>query len=269
MKNSSKKRPYRAIQVNDVRVAGVLEDAHPGRLVVAIDIAKEKMVAAVMDDEESVLVTVRWSHPKESAWFYTLLEELGRAREIQVAMEPTGTYGDALRAHILNRGFSVYQVSPNRVHDAKEVYDGVRSSHDGKACGMIGMLHLSGRSRLFVLTIDVTQETAGGGKNHAPLRETIAAGASATEQYVSSVLAWGDRSSKTGHEKRAQAAIGDGEPRRNCCRPRAGPRTAQDVEQEYAHPCKDREYPAQCNILSRRGRLRRRAGRTRDSFVGR
>jgi len=63
-------------------------------------------------------------------------------------MEPTGTYGDALRFHLLERKFPVYHVSPNLVHNARELYDGVPSSHDAKACGIIGMLHLSKRSRL-------------------------------------------------------------------------------------------------------------------------
>ena len=40
-------------------------------------------------------------------------------------------------------------MSPKLVHDAREIYDGVPSSHDAKACGIIGMLHSSGRSRLF------------------------------------------------------------------------------------------------------------------------
>ena len=57
------KRPYRALEVNKVCVASVLERSESERLVVAIDVAKEKVVAAVMDEHQEVLVTVKWSHP--------------------------------------------------------------------------------------------------------------------------------------------------------------------------------------------------------------
>jgi hypothetical protein len=43
-------------------------------------------------------------------------------------MEPTGTYGDGLRALLVSRGVSVFMQSPKRVHDAREVFDWKRSS---------------------------------------------------------------------------------------------------------------------------------------------
>ena len=46
------------------------------------------------------------------------------AQRLEVAMEPSGTYGDALQRHLSHLGLSVYRVSPKRVHDAAEVYDG-------------------------------------------------------------------------------------------------------------------------------------------------
>lgn len=48
-------------------------------------------------------------------------------------MEPTGTYGDGLRALLVSRGVSVFMQSPKRVHDAREVFDGVPSLHDAKS----------------------------------------------------------------------------------------------------------------------------------------
>ena len=48
-------------------------------------------------------------------------------------MEPSGTYGDALRALFVEAGVWVYRISPKRVHDAAEIYDGVPSLHDAKA----------------------------------------------------------------------------------------------------------------------------------------
>jgi len=143
------KRPYRSVKVNSVRVDSLLERTQSERLLVAIDVAKEKMVAAVLDEDERVLVTVKWSHPVESEAFYDFVNRLGAERRLEVVMEPTGTYGDALRFHLRKRNVAVYQVSPKLVHDARELYDGVPSCHDSKSCGIIGMLHLNGRSRLF------------------------------------------------------------------------------------------------------------------------
>ena len=149
MKNTQLRRPYRALDVNKVSARCVLDRTESVRLVVAIDVAKEKMVSAVMDEAQDVLVTVKWCHPVQSESFYEFVAELGRERRVEVVMEPTGTYGDALRFHLVERGFAVYHVKPNLVHDARELYDGVPSSHDAKACGIIGMLHLSGRSVMF------------------------------------------------------------------------------------------------------------------------
>lgn len=62
-------------------------------------------------------------------------------------MEPSGTYADALCRHLADQGMAVYRVSPKRVHDAAEVYDGVPSLHDAKAAYIIGRLHLDGASQ--------------------------------------------------------------------------------------------------------------------------
>ena len=145
------KKPYRALKINQIVVRALLEKAISDRLVVAVDVAKEKMVAAVMDETESVLATVKWSHPRESAEFFRLVEELGsQGHSVEVAMEPTGTYHDGLRAHLIRTGVGVFMVNPKTVHDGREFYDGVPSSHDAKAAAIIGMVHLSGRSRAFV-----------------------------------------------------------------------------------------------------------------------
>ena len=89
MKRKSK-RPYRAMEVNGVSVDSVLERSKSERLVVAIDVAKEKMVAAVMDEEEEVLITVKWSHPKESNAFYAFMDGLKEKPNLPTSLSPTG-----------------------------------------------------------------------------------------------------------------------------------------------------------------------------------
>lgn len=65
-------------------------------------------------------------------------------------VEPSGTYGDALCTLLAEAGARVYRVSPKRVHDAAELYDGVPSLHDAKCAHLIGRLHLEGVSQPWV-----------------------------------------------------------------------------------------------------------------------
>ncbi len=61
-----------------------------------------------------------------------------RGVRVEVVMEPSGTYGDPLLWQLRQAGVALYRVSPKRVHDAAEVFDGVPSLHDAKAAELIG-----------------------------------------------------------------------------------------------------------------------------------
>lgn len=139
-----KKRIYRAVQVNDVDVGALIEGLEGGQAVVGVDVAKQDMVAALANGQGAIATTVRWRHPAQTPAFVALASRLGR---VVVVMEPTGTYGDALRHQLEEAGHSVSLVSAKRVHDAREVYDGVPSSHDGKSAAIIVKLHVDGASR--------------------------------------------------------------------------------------------------------------------------
>jgi len=125
------------------QLASSLHDVE--RLVVGVDVAKRAPMASLMDERYRVHETVSWAQPFETACFVEFLESLPVA-QVEVAMEPSGTYGDALRAAVLGRGFRVYRVSPKRSHDAAEVYDGVPSWHDAKSAAIVAKLHLEGAS---------------------------------------------------------------------------------------------------------------------------
>jgi len=45
-------------------------------------------------------------------------------------MEPSGTYGEGLRGLLYTHKISVFMLSPQRVHGAREVFDGVPSLHN-------------------------------------------------------------------------------------------------------------------------------------------
>lgn len=140
-----KKRPYRAETVKMIDVGALAQAVRSQPVVVGLDVAKEKMVAVVMNEARESLGTVKWTHPLESPDFVVLLKEIG-ASSIQIAVEPSGTYGDALM-DLLAREWPVFVIPGKRTHDAQEVFDGVPSTHDGKCASIIAKLRLQGIGR--------------------------------------------------------------------------------------------------------------------------
>jgi transposase len=143
-----KKRSYRAVAVNNVRIEKLSEQVAGRRVVVGIDAAKTSFVATLMDDERQVLLTVKWEHPRETRDFVKLLGALG-ARTVEAAMEPTGSYGRPVLELLRGAGTGVFRVSPKRVHDAAEMFDGVPSQHDAKCAAIIARLHCDGFSSVW------------------------------------------------------------------------------------------------------------------------
>ena len=145
-----RKRAYRRTAINQFEPQRVLEHVQPGRLIFAIDVAKQDMVAALTTDSAEVLVTLAWKHHEETP---QLLEKLRALQQlgfsIEAVMESTATYGDVLRHQLEDAGLVVFQVSGKRVHDSKEVHDGVASLHDAKCAAIIAELHVKGRTSLW------------------------------------------------------------------------------------------------------------------------
>jgi transposase len=118
-----------------------------GPTVVAIDVAKALFAAAFVSATGELLRIVRFEHPTETNEFLQLLDAVKqRAMALTVLMEPTGTYGDALRYQLSLRGHAIRMVQPKRTHDAREVFDGVPSKHDNKDAVTLAHLHLAGAS---------------------------------------------------------------------------------------------------------------------------
>ena len=140
------KYSYRATAFQQVDWALVQAQAGAGRLVFAVDVAKHDFVGSVLDERRRVVLTVKWRHPQQSR---ALVERVASLGCVEAVLEPSGSYGDALRGLLREAGMSVYRVSAKRVHDAAEVYDGVPSLHDAKSAYVIGRLHLEGVSRVW------------------------------------------------------------------------------------------------------------------------
>ena len=137
-----RKRIYQAVSVKDLDWTKL---ARQDQLIVGIDIAKKTMFAVIMAPSEEVLAVVKWDHLTETRLFASKLSRL----RAEVAMEPSGTYGDALRQSLIDSGLKVFRVSPKHVKDSREIYDGVPSSHDAKCSAIIAWLHGLGRSSLW------------------------------------------------------------------------------------------------------------------------
>jgi transposase len=144
-----KKIQYRAESVERIlpaQLAGAFEVGTS--VVVGVDVAKRNFVAALCNSTGDTVLRVRFEHPRQTAQFVGLLAGLQAGeRRVEVAMEPTGTYGDALRYRLGSSKIPVFRVSNKHVHDASELFDSSPSKHDGKDSSVIGWLHAQGRSK--------------------------------------------------------------------------------------------------------------------------
>jgi len=100
---------------------------------------------------------IKWKHPLESRQVVGFLKGLD-CTTLEVAMEPSGSYGDPLRSLFWASEIPVYRVSPKRSHDAAEVFDGVPSSHDAKSAGIVAKLHIDGASDLWEIRSEADRD---------------------------------------------------------------------------------------------------------------
>jgi transposase len=157
-----KSKAYRATDVNRIEVAKLVESHDEAVVHAGLDVGKE-----------SILCTLRWGpddferpwrarNPFEVAQLAQLLSAVGQGRRLIVAMEPTGTYGEAMRQAAQRAGLEVRRVSPKSASDYAEVFDGVPSQHDGKDAAVIADLAAQGRSWAWPMSVptEVEQELA-------------------------------------------------------------------------------------------------------------
>lgn len=142
------KRTYQASRVQQVQVAELLPLVIAG-CIIALDVAKQKFVVALATMAGEVVKLFRFDHPTETQDFLRVVEALRAGVEegkVTAAMEPTGTYGDAVRLLLMRAGVPVRMVSPKRTHDSQELFDGVRSLHDPKSAVLVAKLCAMGLS---------------------------------------------------------------------------------------------------------------------------
>jgi transposase len=155
-----KKHTYRCVDVQLFDVAGLLQQLAPSsKLVVAIDVAKTKMVAVIADAQGQPLQTVKWQQPRQTPAFVALVQALGAGdRRVEAVMEPTGTYGDPLRDQLQRHGVPVFLASAHLVRNLGLVYDGVPSKHDAKDAAVLAWMHSQGKTKPWPV-LDETRRT--------------------------------------------------------------------------------------------------------------
>ena len=143
-----RKRTYQTSRVQEVQVAELLPLLLVG-CIVALDVAKQRFVVAIATIAGEVVKLFRFDHPTETREFVRVVDELRAgvgSDKVTAAMEPTGTYGDAVRYQLMRAGVAVKMVSPKRTHDSQELFDGVRSLHDPKSAVLVARLCSMGLS---------------------------------------------------------------------------------------------------------------------------
>jgi transposase len=116
-------------------------------VVVALDVAKTKFVGAIGLAQGMVVELFRFMHPTQTRLVLDLVEGLIAAKiRVQVVLEPTGSYGDAIRYQCHRLGAEIYMVRPKYTHDMAEIMDGVPSTHDPKAALTLFELHRMNKS---------------------------------------------------------------------------------------------------------------------------
>ena len=141
-----RRRAYRATDVKEVRLEEVLARAPAGAVTVGADIGKEAIYGVLRFSDGSFQRPWKAKNPEEVATLVGVLRALASQRELIVAMESTGSYGEPLRSELTEAGLTVHRVGGKAAHDYAEVFDGVPSQHDGKDAAVIAELAAFGKS---------------------------------------------------------------------------------------------------------------------------
>jgi len=113
---------------------------------VGFDIGKYEILAVPRWGNADFGRPWRVLNPSQIPDLIGLLLPLGHGRQLRLALEPSGTYGDALRQALHDAALPVLRVSPKAAHDYAEIFDGVPSQHDGKDAAVVAELAALGKA---------------------------------------------------------------------------------------------------------------------------
>ena len=141
-----KKKVYSAVLISHIAFDQIVATHRCESVVVGIDVGKKELFAVLRWETGQFQRPWAVSNPSEIRDLVSVLMKLKQDRDLKVAMESTGTYGDALRQALADAGIELQLVSGKRAHDYAEVFDGVSSQHDGKDAAVVAELCALGKS---------------------------------------------------------------------------------------------------------------------------
>ena len=149
----AKSKPYSSIPVKAVDAAALARAHARQACVLGVDVGKFELMAVLRWPDGSFERPWRVANPGELGMLIAKLSELrtaGPAAPV-VALESSGTYGDALRRALSDAAIPTQRVSAKAVKDQAESFDGVPSQHDGKDAAVIADLCARGKGRQWTL----------------------------------------------------------------------------------------------------------------------
>src|SRR3954470_22081737 len=140
-------KAYRATRVNEVNWEQIARGKEGLGVTVGIDVGKFDLLVICRWADGRFERPWRVKNPWEIPALVGVLKRVKADRELVVALEPSGTYGEALRQALGDTGIEVRRVGTKASHDYAEVFDGVPSQHDGKDAAVVAELAALGKAK--------------------------------------------------------------------------------------------------------------------------
>jgi transposase len=140
------KKAYRATYVNDVNWDQLARGREGVEISLGVDVGKFDLWPVCRWADGRFERPWRVKNSQEIPTLIALVKRMSVGRKLIVAMESSGTYGDALRQALADNKIEVLRVSGTAAHDYAEVFDGVPSQHDGKDGAVVAELAALGKA---------------------------------------------------------------------------------------------------------------------------
>ena len=140
-------RAYRAARVNNVDWERLARGNEGVNITLGIDVGKRDFWPVCRWETGRFERPWRVKNPEEIPVLIALIQRMSADHKLVVAMESSGTYGDALRQALTDAKIAVVRVSNKASHDYAEIFDGVPSQHDGKDAAVIAELAGLGKAQ--------------------------------------------------------------------------------------------------------------------------
>src|SRR5262245_1146434 len=140
-------KAYRATRVNDVDWGRLARGNEGVDLTLGVDVGQHTLWPVCRWADGRFERPWRVQNPGEIPTLLALIQRMSVGRRLVVALESSGTYGDALRQALADARITVQRVSNKASHDYAEVFDGVPSQHDGKDAAVVAELAALGKAQ--------------------------------------------------------------------------------------------------------------------------